>query len=101
MDQGSSKELVKTHENAKIGKWPKESKESKWAKDAQRNQKVQMTILSHWRKNKQQTQRGLVGLGQITPQQEWQSSTAGHAKIAEKRAKKWTEGGKAHGQTKA
>ena len=30
--------------------------------------KAQMTILSHWGKNKQQAQRGPAGLGQITLQ---------------------------------
>ena len=32
---GSLKELVKVHANAELEKWPKMSKESKWAKDAQ------------------------------------------------------------------
>ena len=36
MGQGSSKELVKTHGNTKLGKMPKKPKESKWAKDAQK-----------------------------------------------------------------
>ena len=35
MGQGSSKELVKTHGNAKLEKWSKKLKESKWAKDVQ------------------------------------------------------------------
>ena len=71
MDQGSSKELVKANENAKLGKGSKEPKESKWANDAQRNQKIQMTILGYWGKNKQQAQRGPTGLGQTMPKQEW------------------------------
>ena len=54
-------------------------KESKWAKDAQeeinRTQEPEsnviknpMITLSHWEKNKQQTQSGPVGLDQITSQ---------------------------------
>ena len=43
-----------------------------------------MTILSRRGKSKQQVQRGPAGLGQITPQQEWQSCMAGHTKIAKK-----------------
>ena len=35
MGQGSPKELVKTHENAKLEKGLRMPKESKWAKDAQ------------------------------------------------------------------
>ena len=39
----------------------------------------------YWEKNKQQAQRGLVSLGQITSQQEWQSGTAGNgSKTVEK-----------------
>ena len=52
-------------------------KESKWAKDAQEEKngmqestshvvKDPMIILSHREKNTQQTQRGPIGLGQIT-----------------------------------
>ena len=39
---------------------------NKWDKRAHKqcNTKAQMTILSHWEKNKQQAQRGLAGLGQ-------------------------------------
>ena len=84
MDQGSPNELVKAHGNAELGKGPKGPKESKWANDAQHNQKAQMTILSHRGKNKQQVQRGPAGLGEITSQHEWQSSTAGLAKTVEK-----------------
>ena len=35
MGQGSPKELVKTHENAKLEKGLRMPKESKWVKDAQ------------------------------------------------------------------
>ena len=35
MGQGSLKKLVKSHENAELGKGPRKPKESKWAKDAQ------------------------------------------------------------------
>ena len=84
MGQRSPKELVKAHENAELGKGPKRPKESKWAKDAQRNQKGLNDYTELLRKNKQQAQRGPIGLGQITPRQEWQSSTAGHTKTAKK-----------------
>jgi len=39
LGHGSSKELVKAHENAELAKGPKGPKESKWAKDVQCNQK--------------------------------------------------------------
>ena len=44
----------------------------KWDTGARKqcNQKAQVTISSHLEKNKQQAQRSLAGLGQITPQQE-------------------------------
>ena len=44
----------------------------KWDTGARKqcNQKAQVTILSHLKKNKQQAQKGPAGLGQITPQQE-------------------------------
>ena len=35
MAQESSKELVKAHGNVELEKWPRKSKKSKWAKDAQ------------------------------------------------------------------
>ena len=68
----------------RIQSWEKRSRkprESKWAKDAQEEAnetlelvsnviKKLMAILNQWDKNKWQAQRGLVGLGQITSQQE-------------------------------
>ena len=56
-------------------------KERKWVKNAQEEinmtqepasnvVKGTMIILSHWEKNKQQTQKGPVGLAQMTLQQE-------------------------------
>ena len=62
-------------------KRPRKPRESKWAKDAQEEAnetlelvsnviKKLMAILNQWDKNKWQAQRGLVGLGQITSQQE-------------------------------
>ena len=64
-----------------MGKGPRKPRESKWAKDAQEEAnetlelvsnviKKLMAILNQWDKNKWQAQRGLVGLGQITSQQE-------------------------------
>ena len=79
MGRGSPKELVKTHENAKLEKGLRMPKESKWAKDAQEEIngtqepasnviKSPMIIQNHWEKNKQQAQKGPVGLGQTTSQ---------------------------------
>ena len=58
MDQGSPKNSVKAHENAKLRKWLRKPKESKWARDAQRKTngtqepandviKEPMAVLSH------------------------------------------------------
>ena len=62
-------------------KRPRKPRERKWAKDAQEEAnetlelvsnviKKLMALLNQWDKNKWQAQRGLVGLGQITSQQE-------------------------------
>ena len=80
MGQGSLKNLVKAHENAKLRKGPRKPKESKWAWDAQGKTngtqepasdviKEPMAVLGHWEKNKRQTQRGPVGLRQTTLRQ--------------------------------
>ena len=64
MGQGSLKNLVKAHENAKLRKGPREPKESKRACDAQGKTngtqepasdviKELMAVLCHWEKNKQ------------------------------------------------
>ena len=63
---------------SKIGKGPRKPKESKWAKNAQEGNGTQepannvrkgsMNTLSHWEGNKQQAQRGPVGLNQTTLQ---------------------------------
>ena len=69
--------LVKAHGNAELGKWPRKPKESKWTKGAQEEIngtqelasnviKSPMTMLSHLEKNRQQGQRSLAGLGQMT-----------------------------------
>ena len=71
----------------------------KWDTGKQRNQKAQMTILSHWGKNKQQTQRGPTGLGQITPSRN-SKTVRQETQRQQKRARKWAEGGKAHDQAK-
>ena len=63
MDQGSPKNLVKTHGNAKLRKGQGKPKESKWAQDAQGKTngtqeptsdviKEPMAVLGHWEKNK-------------------------------------------------
>jgi len=81
LGRGSPKNSVKTHGNAKLKKGPRKPKGSKWAKDAQEKTngthesasdviKEPMTVLGHWKKNKQQAQRGLAGLRQTTSQQE-------------------------------
>ena len=82
---GKPKGVSKAHGNAELGKGPKGPKESKWAKDAQRNQKGLNDYTELLRTNKQQAQRGPIGLGQITPRQEWQSSMAGYTKTTEKK----------------
>ena len=90
MGQGSLRELAKAHGYVELENGLRMPKESKWAKNAQgeRNRtngsrKVQssmsiksMTKLSHWEKNKQQTQRGLTGTSRITPRQEQQNGMA-------------------------
>ena len=81
MGQGSSKNLVKAHGNAKLRKWPVKPKESKRAQDAQGKTngtqepasdviKESMAVLGHWEKNKWQAQKGPTGLRQTTSQQE-------------------------------
>ena len=46
-----------------------------------------MTILSHWEKNKRQTQKGPTGTGQITPRKEQQNGMAKNGSKITKRAK--------------
>ena len=81
MDQGSLKNLVKTHGNVKLRKGSGKPKESKWARDAQEKTngtqepasdviKEPMAVLGHWEKNKRQAQRGPAGLRQTTSQQD-------------------------------
>ena len=81
MDQGSLKNLVKTHGNVKLRKGSGKPKESKWARDAQEKTngtqepasdviKEPMAVLGHWEKNTRQAQRGLARLRQTTSQQE-------------------------------
>ena len=80
MGQGSPKNSVKAHENAKLRKGPRKPKKSKCARDAQKKTngiqepasdviKEPMVVLGHWEKNKWQTQRGPTGLKQIISQQ--------------------------------
>ena len=77
MGQGSPKNLVKTHGNAKLRKGQGKPKESKQAQDAQGKTngtqeptsdviKEPMAVLGHWEKNKWQAQRGPAGLRQTT-----------------------------------
>ena len=81
MGQGSLKNLVKAHENAKLRKGLRKPKEIKRARDVQGKTngtqkstsdviKEPIAILGHWEKNKWQAQRGPVGLRQTTSQQE-------------------------------
>ena len=73
MGRGSPKNSVKAHGNAKLRKGLRKPKESKWARDLQEKTngtqelandviKEPMVVLGYWEKNKQQVQRGLVGL---------------------------------------
>ena len=72
---GKLKGVSKGLWESRIGKGPRKPKESKWAKDAQEGNGTQkltnsvkkgpVNTLSHWEGNKQQAQRGLVGLSQI------------------------------------
>ena len=68
---------TKSSWECRVRERPRKPKERKWAKDAQEETngtqelisnviKGPMTILSHWETNKQQAQRGLARLGQIT-----------------------------------
>ena len=75
---GKPKRVSKGLWESKIGKGLRKPKEIKWAKDAQKEngsqeptnsvRKDPVNILSHWEGNKQQTQRGPVGLSQVTLQ---------------------------------
>ena len=66
------KRVSKGPRESRIRKGPRKPKESKWAKDAQEGNGTQeptnsvrkglVNTLSHWEGNKQQAQRGLVGL---------------------------------------
>ena len=73
MGRGSPKNSVKAHGNAKLRKGLRKPKESKWTQDLQGKTngiqelasdviKELMIVLGYWEKNKQQVQRGLVGL---------------------------------------
>ena len=73
MGQGSPKNSVKTHGNAKLRKGPRKLKESKWVRDAQKKTngmqelasdviKEPTDVVGHWEKNKWQAQRGIAGL---------------------------------------
>ena len=53
-----------------------------------------MTILSHWEKNKRQTQKGPTGTGQITPRQEQQNGIAESGSRIMKREKNGLKKGK-------
>ena len=77
MGQGSPRELIKAHRKAGLEKSqgkPRKPKESKWVKDAQEGNGTQepansvrkgpVNTLSHWEGNKQQAQRGLVGIAE-------------------------------------
>ena len=79
MGQGSPKNSVKAHGNAKLRKGLGKPKESKQAQDAQGKTngtqeptsdaiKEPMAILGHWEKNKQQAQRGPARLRQTISQ---------------------------------
>ena len=78
MGQGSPKRVSKGPWESRIGKGPRKPKESKWAKDAQEGNGTQeptksvrkgpVNTLSYWEGNKQQVQKGLAGLSQITLQ---------------------------------
>ena len=59
-----------------------------------------MTVLCHWEKNKQQTQKGPAGLSQITSQQEWLSGTARNGSQTTKEVKEKAEGRKAQNPEK-
>ena len=72
------KELSKSPWKCKV---KKRAKESKWARDTQEKTngtqepasdviKEPMALLGHWEKNKQQAQRGPIGLKQTISQQE-------------------------------
>ena len=75
---GKLKRVSKGLWESRIGKGPRKPKESKWAKDAQEGNGTQkltnsvkkgpVNTLSHWEGNKQQAQRGPVGLSQIALQ---------------------------------
>ena len=73
MGQGSPKNSIKTHGNAKLRKWPRKPKGNKQARDTQGKTngtqelasdiiKKPMAVLDHWEKNKWQAQRGLARL---------------------------------------
>ena len=81
MGQGSPKNSVKAHENAKLRKKLRKPKESKWVRDAQEKTngtqepandviKEPMAVVGLWEKNKRQAQRGPAGLKQTISQQE-------------------------------
>ena len=71
-----SKRVSKGLWKSRIGKGLRKPKESKWAKDAQEGNGTQestnsvrkgpVNTLSYWEGNKQQVQKGLAGLSQIT-----------------------------------